>query len=229
MNKVKLVAFDVDGVFLENRNSWDTVSSFLGTEKNIQNYQLFISGKITYYEWMYLDTLSWIRGSKKGYVSKEDLERAFQSIKVKVEVVDLAKRLRQSGKKIVLLSGGIDVFVRKVALMIGEDVTWFANILIFDSNGRLVPGGIPLVPAGKKGEILRRIREKLNIIKKETAFIGDSAWDKEGFTESGLSILYNGIKEELSEMKVCAVAENVEEVEKIINLYEAGEILCEDF
>lgn len=233
MNLIKLVAFDVDGVFLEEKSSWGFISKQLGIkDTTFVYYNMYLSGKIDYYDWMYIDTFTWIKNSKKEKIYKADIEAIFKKVKVNEEMVEVAKMLESIGKKVVLLSGGIDVFVKNVAQRIGEKTIWLSNKLVFNEQDELVPGGIPLVPAGSKGKILYNIMEKYNLVPSEVAYVGDEVWDLEAFEASGLAILYNfpknGLPEIIKRLKKssCALVYSPREILNTIEKYEKGQLKC---
>jgi phosphoserine phosphatase len=200
---------------------------YFGVKNNaLKNLERSKKNEITYYEWMYLDTILWNISSKKGYVAKEDIERGLNKIQINEDMVSIARQLKKEGKIISIVSGGIDLLVKRLADAVRAD-SWVSNILVFDEKSRLVPGGIPLVPGGSKGVHLRRLKQKYNVMNEQTAFIGDSEWDREAFSESGLSILYteyNGRERSVDE--ACVVATTSKEVRKAIDEYEKDLLLC---
>ncbi len=224
MPRIKLVVFDADGVLIRERSSWGYLHSRYGVSKYAKQYtQMYLEGKINYYEWMYLDTSLWIEASG-GHLARHDIENMLDSVGIDEGMVRVARRLKEKGVTTAILSGGINLLVDRLSSIIGAEYR-LANILVFDHENNLVPGGIPIVPPGSKGYWMKLLRERVNAIRDESVFIGDSVWDKEGFREAGLSILYNGGSIKCS--SACVSAEKAEEVYDIIFRYSKDEIRCD--
>ncbi|MCE4614561.1 MAG: HAD-IB family phosphatase [Desulfurococcales archaeon] len=185
--KIKLVLFDVDGVLVDCKSSWQVIHELLGVRDEADiGSRLYMEGIIDYLGWMRHDTGLWVRG-KRVHIS--DLRRAFEKIEVKHEAVEASRLLHRMGFIIGLVSAGIDLLVGRVAEEIGADI-WVANKLSYDKRGYLVEGGAPLVPAERKDVTVRRIMGELDVKSSETAFIGDSVWDIPAFLVVGLPIGY---------------------------------------
>jgi len=199
---IKLAIFDVDGVLVPIKSSWQYVHEKLGTLKEAErNLKLFLEGKIGYWEWMYLDTLAWIEANPG--ITIWDLIELFKEVDVSSDGLCAAKLLHSSNIPIVLVSGGINILVEKVARRIGA-LLHFSPKLSFDYYGRLVPGGDPIVEADSKDKIVEAISKKLNIEKSEIAFIGDSIWDLKGMKAAGIAVAVN-----TSDARVLEVADIV--------------------
>jgi phosphoserine phosphatase len=186
---VRLAAFDVDGVLVPVRSSWGYVHEVLGTvEESRLNYRLFMEGRIGYWEWMYLDTLAWIE-AKPG-ITRWDLERIFERVPVNPEAREAVRLLRRAGVEVALVSGGVDILVRRVARLLGVRY-WVSPVLAFDPWGRLVPGGEPRLEADRKDKAVRVLARKLGLTMRQVAFVGDSFWDLRGMREACLAIAVN--------------------------------------
>ncbi len=213
-----LVALDVDGVLVPIKSSWQYVHERLGTTREAMiNYRLFMNGKIGYWEWMYLDTLAWIE-ARPG-ITIWDLVDIFRSVNVKEDALCGVRVLRDTCNTVIaLISGGVNVLVERVARTVRADY-WFSPKLAFDPQGRLVPGGEPLVEADRKDRILRKLASMLGIPIERTVFIGDSIWDLRGMKEAGFSVAVN-----TSDERVLAVAST-----RADNLCQAAQIIVERY
>ena len=173
--KVKLVVFDVDGVLTEVPSSWAFVHEALGVSEQARRYaEMFERGEITYEEWMRLDTELWVRATN-GAITRWDLERILARVPLRPEAQDVARCIHRMGKRLALLSGGIDLLVARVASLVGAEL-WMANSLSFDARWRLVPGGVPAVGVDK-ARALRHIMGEMGVSGSETMYVGDSKWD----------------------------------------------------
>jgi phosphoserine phosphatase len=184
---IRLVLFDVDGVLVDSRSSWQVIHEVLGVKEEADlATRMYLEGIIDYVGWMKHDTGLWARRRK---LHINELRRAFDGIKVRPEAIEVSRRLHRMGITIGLVSAGIDLLVGRVAREVGANV-WVANKLSYDKKGYLVEGGIPLVPAERKDVIVRRIMGELDVKPSETAFVGDSVWDIPAFLVVGLPIGY---------------------------------------
>jgi len=191
--RIKAIVFDVDGVLVPIKSSWGYIHEKLGTvDVSERNYRLFLEGKIGYWEWMYLDILAWIEAFPG--LTRWDLEEIVNDIEPLPEAYDVVKCLKKKGYKVGLLSAGVEIVVAKVARLLGTEY-WMAPLLEFDSEGRLVPGGYPLVEAGKKHIALARLVKRMGVSLAETAFVGDTVWDLSAMKEACIGIAVGNVEE----------------------------------
>ncbi len=175
--RIKAVVFDVDGVLTEVNSSWGFVHRTLGVEERAKEIaRRFERGEIRYDEWMRLDTQLWVEATG-GRITRWDLERILSAIPIRREAQEVARCLHAMGKRVALVSGGIDLLVSRVASVVGAEL-WVANQLSFDKAWRLVPGGLPIVGADK-AKALRRVLWELSASPEEAMYVGDSVWDVE--------------------------------------------------
>ncbi len=193
--RVRLAVFDVDGVLVPIRSSWDHVHRSLGVVEQARlNYELAVTRRIGYWEWMYMDTLLWVE-ARPG-ITRWDLERIFSNVNPVPEAYEAVRLLKSHGIEVALLSGGVDILVSKVAAKLGVRY-WVANMLAYDPWGRLVPGGYAAVEADRKDRALRRLARRLGTPMSMVAYIGDSRWDLEAMKEACLAIAVNSEDDEL--------------------------------
>lgn len=191
--QIKAIVFDVDGVLVPVKSSWGYIHEKLGTvDASERNYRLFLEGKIGYWEWMYLDTLAWIEASPG--LTRWDLEEIVDGIEPLSEAYDVVKCLKEKGYKVGLLSAGVEVVVAKVARLLRTEY-WMAPLLEFDSKGRLVPGGYPLVEADKKHVALARLAKRMGVSLAETVFVGDTIWDLSAMKEACIGVAIGSVEE----------------------------------
>lgn len=173
--KIKLVIFDVDGVVVNIKSSWGFLHEWFGVAEEARRIrELFEQGRIDYVKWMELDTALWVR-ARGGRVHRNDLLKALSNVKVLPEAVDVARWIKRRGLYLALVSSGIDLLVRRVAVELGADA-WTANKLSFNKEGYLIPGGVPLVGVDK-APVVKRLSWELGVDPREAVFVGDSRWD----------------------------------------------------
>ncbi|MGC9071708.1 MAG: HAD-IB family phosphatase [Acidilobus sp.] len=191
--KIRAVIFDVDGVLTEVDSSWGFVHRALGVYDRARDVaQRFERGEISYQEWMRLDTQLWLEATQ-GRMTRWELERILSGIPIRTEAQDVARCLHRMGKRIALVSGGIDLLVARVAAVVGADL-WVANQLSFDREWRLIPGGLPVVGVDK-ARAVRRVLWELSVEPTEAMYVGDSRWDVEAMKVVGYPVALGGSRE----------------------------------
>jgi len=184
--RIKLVIFDVDGVLVNVKSSWGFLHEWFGVaEEAARVRRLFEEGAIDYVKWMELDTSLWIR-ARGGRLHRRELVEALSHVKLVPGALDVARWARRRGLRLALVSSGVDLLVRRVASELGVDA-WVANKLVFDKEGYLVPGGVPLVGVDKAPAV-RRISWELGVNPREAVFVGDSAWDASAMKAVGYGV-----------------------------------------
>ncbi|MEN2999051.1 MAG: HAD-IB family phosphatase [Acidilobaceae archaeon] len=186
--RVRLVAFDVDGVLVEVKSSWRFLHSHFGVEEKAEEIRrMFSQGLIDYVKWMEMDTRLWIE-ARGGKLRREELLKALSQVRVEEEAIALARALKRRGVRIALVSGGIDLLVARVADAVGADI-WMSNKLSFDKNGLLLPGGFPLVGT-QKDKALRLLVSALGQRLEETMYVGDSEFDRAAMGIAGHPVAF---------------------------------------
>ncbi|MCE4623328.1 MAG: HAD-IB family phosphatase [Caldisphaeraceae archaeon] len=186
--KIRLVAFDVDGVLTEEESSWGYMHEHFKTEGDaVGNYERFKKGEIDYLGWMESDTRLWIEKSG-GKLRRDEIARILSKIRLRDGAQEVSICLHKKRKIVVLISGGIDILVSMVAEKVGADY-WFSNSLRFDKNGYLKPGGIPIVGCDKQ-KVLKRLLAYLDIKPYEVMYVGDSEWDYSAMEIVGYPVVF---------------------------------------
>ncbi|MGC8726816.1 MAG: HAD-IB family phosphatase [Thermoplasmata archaeon] len=176
--KETVLAFDVDGVLLSSKSSWSTIHNYFGVN-NGDSLRLYIENRISYDEFVERDVSLWLQ--KKGRIHYNDLLKISKDVIPNPNHEVLSEFLRKfSGKKIAI-SGGVDIIVNRIKDFYPIDDV-HSNKLIF-KDGYLV-GGKAYVEPSQKGKILRSYDGK-------KISVGDSSWDRDMFSNSDYSILFN--------------------------------------
>jgi len=187
--KVRLVVFDVDGVLVPIKSSWQYLHEYFGVERDAEVYRdMFERGLIDYARWMELDIMLWLR-ARRGRVHRRELMEVLSRVEVDPEAPGVFRWLKRRGVRVALVSGGVDLLVSRVADTLGADV-WMANKLSFDKRGYLLPRGIPLVGVWKDRAV-KVIAGSLGVRLEDTMFVGDSIWDKPAMLIVGYPVSYN--------------------------------------
>jgi len=189
--RLGVIAFDLDGVLVKHTSSWRYLHEKFGSIRIIQernDSELFKEGIITYSEWMArdLEALLQAAGNK---LKREDIVRAFSKCELEDGTEDLITYVKSLGITVAIVSGGIDILANMVAEKLGIELV-FANKLLFDDQGYLIPKGIELVNPLHKDEVLREISRITSVPLSKFMYVGDSDWDESAFKVVGCPVLY---------------------------------------
>jgi len=207
---MNLIAFDLEGTLVKSKSSWVELHKRFGTwDKGKEYAERFFKGEFDYQTWADLDASLW-RGRKRG----EILEWA-KSVEYMEGVEELFKFLRENNFKIAIISGGLMCLAKRVGEELNADYV-FANELIFDEEGRITGKVIARVDFQNKGEILAKLKEKLN--PSLTIAVGDGHNDIAMFKVADVSIAVNpheGVEGDYVAKDLKEVKEIIEEILKV--------------
>jgi phosphoserine phosphatase len=181
-NKIKLVAFDLDGVLIDGGGSWTAAHNGLGTlEASRINGEAYYSGMISFEEWAERDVALW-----KGVKIDKLKEILFRSDLM--PGIDETLPLLKKRYKVAIISGGLKLLADHVRELYGLDYSFGNELLVKDGS---VAGMAQAVDFHGKGKILSGIAKKEGINVKECAAVGDYLNDIPMFKVAGLSIAFN--------------------------------------
>lgn len=193
-NKIKLVAFDVDGTLTAEKSAWAYIHRKLGIWEDIGEKYLnqFRSGEITYAEFARLDALRW-----KG-VSWDQLISILDEISVMEKAVEAVEKIKQQEVEVALISSGLLPLVERVALEL--DIKYYVGNQLMVEEGILTGKAKVNVSLDiwemSKGAYLNRLTDQLKISPGETAAVGDGIGDLDMFNAAGIPLLVNCSLEE---------------------------------
>ncbi len=207
--KINLVAFDLDGTLTNTKtNVWTTLNERFGiAEQSRKLEQRYRRGELKYVDWA-SEALQLL--FQHG-ANEQTLNEAIEPIGfVPGGVYETLFALKEHEKKLAVLSGSLDIVVKK---LFGQEKHEFAgglfdsiiiNRIYFNSNGSLVCFGPTCYGDGKyKAEGLRELSRQFGFRLKECAYVGDDSNDIEVAKIAGLSIAFNPKSDELR--KACSV------------------------
>jgi phosphoserine phosphatase len=185
-SRFSLVALDFDGVLVRQESAWGTLHAAFGTEQAAErHFREFERGEFDYLEFMRRDISLW------GRRSHEEIRQVLLRYDLDPEAESLITKLRQDGRRVVIISAGIDILVGEVARRLGIE-HFLANGLETDAHGNLTGNGILRVDLRRKDVALRRVAEALGCPLDQTVYVGDSPFDLPALHASGLGIGYGG-------------------------------------
>ena len=189
--RVRLVAFDMDGVLTLERSSWEFVHRYLGVD-NSDNLELYRHSRITYEEFLARDVRRWlqVRPDMKG----RDLERILSNVTFTKNLVSSVKALTESGITCAIISGGLMSLAGRIGAETGIDIVR-ANDIVLAHDGTLTERGIIMVDPRSKDIVLRDVQKKAGVSMDETVSVGDSPEDSRMFSLSANSIFITSEKD----------------------------------
>lgn len=193
---MRLVILDLDGVIVKIKNSWGYMHSYFGSSQDEiyhRYFTLYSSGRISYLEWMKAD-IEHLLNKVGRPIYRKDLDDAFSKVEIYDHSLEIMDLVRRRGAGVAIVSSGVNILAQRAARELGIRYA-LSNILVFDEDGRLQPGGIPQVEPMKKGYVVRKLLRSLGIEPEKAIYIGDSHWDYPAFREVGSPILYGDIDE----------------------------------
>jgi len=183
LRNIKLVVFDLDGVLVDTKSSWQTVHEAFGVD-NEENFQRYLRDEISFKEFMRSDIRLW----KNTHINQ------IKSILDQVPLIKGAKEtinaLRKAGYKTAIISSGISLLADRIKNELGIDQS-FANELLVNKKGQLTGEGKENVELLKKVRTLQRLVAIEGITTKQCAVVGDSIFDIPLFKKAGFSIAFN--------------------------------------
>lgn len=189
-NKIRLVVFDLNGTLIRE-NSWHELNLTLGIteEEDARLLKRHAAGEITYLEGQKeLEYLYKLRGK----AVRARIEQVLYSYTFVPHAVDTVKYLQEKGYQLAIVSGSLDLLVRRVALKLGIGLFAANNSMLFDAEGRLMM----LKVAGEDGPFktatAKKYAGRLGIPVSACAAVGDSGNDRGIFELTGHGITFKG-------------------------------------
>lgn len=186
-HKYKLIAFDMDGTLVKERNSWGILHQYFGTKDAAQkNKEEYFGGRTSYAEFMRRDADLWLPLKP----TMGEMEQILSNYTLMPHSEQVIKEIKKDGILTVIVTGGLDILARKVATRLGiENV--LANGLVFDDNGYLTGEEICNVNVLRKDMALEQFVQELNIPLSKCVAVGDSQYDTEFLKCAGLGIAFD--------------------------------------
>ncbi len=198
MPRYELIAFDMDGTLVKERNSWGTLHRHFGTiEPAMGNLKEYVKGRIDYAEFMRRDAALW----HPFRPTMQQITDVLSNYELMPYAAQVVKDLKSRGVKTAIITGGLNAMARSVAGRLGiEHVV--ANDLVCDAEGCLTGEEILNVDVVKKDEALCNLTQKLHIPTAKCVAVGDSRYDITFLRCAGLGIAFNPDSELLKHASV---------------------------
>ncbi len=180
----RLVVIDMDSTLIREEVI-DLLASEAGVEREVEEITgRAMAGEIDF-EAALRERVALLEG-----LSADALERVAERIRLTPGARTFTRTLRRLGLRVVIVSGGFDVFADRVASQLSIDGSHANRLEIVDGRltGRLVGS---VVDRTTKAELLRRIAAEQGIPLAQTVAVGDGANDIDMLSVAGLGIAFN--------------------------------------
>jgi phosphoserine phosphatase len=215
--RYNIVALDFDGVLVKQESAWWTVHKAFGTyNESKPNLRAYEEGDIDYVEFMKRDIALW------GKRQLEEVKDILLKYDLNPQAESFIKLLRTQGRKVVVVSAGIDLLVEDVARRLGIE-RFLANGLEADHKGQLTGNGIFRVDLNRKDLALKKMVVQQNGKMTDVVAVGDSKYDLHFLRTAGLGIGFGdpGESNDLHEV-ADGWAKKLMDIPKIIKKFEKG-------
>lgn len=187
----KLVAFDVDGTLIGNRDGkvvWQLLNNHFARDEtaNARRYEAYMTGQITYAEWVDLDVGQWV---EVGATRTEIVGVIQQHLFLVPGARETVEALRQRGYKLAVISGTLDL---TLALLFSEHPfeEIFTNKIWFDDQGLIAGWEATPYDMSGKAEALAEIASRQQVTLEQTVYVGDNINDIQVMEAAGLAVAF---------------------------------------
>ena len=183
-----LVAFDLDGTLVAHGEPiWKTLHQTCGSDlvRRKAVLRAALSGTISYAQWFASD----IDMLREAGATRRAIEQVLARLCPTPAAERLVGDLRESGAKVVVISGGVQGVIDAVFPDLEFDAV-LINRLFYDDSGALIGGEPTAYDRAHKVDGLRMLSERFDVPLDETAFIGDGPNDVAVAQTAGLSIAW---------------------------------------
>ena len=200
-----LVAFDVDGTLVhhpENKTVWEVLNHrFTGSDdQNVQRWDLYKRGKLSYAEWVALDVESW----REAGATREAMTGTFGELTLVEGARETLRELKSGGARLAVISGTLDLMLDTRFPDHPFDEV-YTNRIAFDPEGRISHWHATPFDMDGKSVALRAIAHRENIPLSRCVFVGDHANDVAAARVAGFSIAFNPKSAELEALASAVV------------------------
>ena len=213
--KYKLICFDLDGVLVKEKSSWEFIHTHLRVDTNIRlkNIDDYSCGKIDYQTWVVRDIMLW--NISKAKFDLNELEGFYSQVKINEEAEECISKLKDMNLKIAIISAGVYELAQKVAKKLGIEIV-YANPLPRDVHGNIIAKPLARVVPFAKSRIISSLAKRMKIPLSNVVYVGDSLWDVSAFRIVGCGIGYK-VEPRISKY-VNVVVEDLREIPIVLKM-----------
>jgi phosphoserine phosphatase len=180
----RLIVFDVDGTLIDIEVI-DKLAEAAGVGEKVRKItQRAMNGEIDFKQAL-RERVRLLKG-----LNMDTLDVIANNLQITPGALELISTLKTLGFKVALVSGGFTYFIDKIKERLDIDHAYANKLVIKD--GKLT-GEVeePIIDDRCKGEIVRQLAEKENLLMEEIVAVGDGANDRFMLQNSGLGIALN--------------------------------------
>jgi phosphoserine phosphatase len=206
--KYQLVAFDMDGTLLEEKNSWAKLHRYFGTyELSLKNMKDYEQKKIPYDEWMRRDVALW---KPRPHITT--IKKILLDYTLAPNARRVIRTLREKKLDVAIVTAALDTLANTVASQLGIPNV-MANGLVFDENGYVTDRVIFNVDLFEKHKAFDRMVKQIGIPRSRCVAVGDSKYDASFLENAGLGVAYKKDEDLTSAADVV-----ITDLEELLNL-----------
>jgi phosphoserine phosphatase len=180
----RLIVFDVDSTLIDIEVI-DELAKAAGVSEKVKGItQKAMNGEIDFKQAL-RERAMLLKGLKI-----EVLKTIADNLEITPNAEELISTLKMLGFKTALVSGGFKYFVNRIKEKLGIDYAYANKLVIKDGE---LTGEVeePIIDSKRKGELIRELAKKENLLLEEIVAVGDGANDRFMLQSSGLGIALN--------------------------------------
>lgn len=202
---MRLVAFDLDGTLIQGTIFiWQTLHDAFRTDsvRRARAKEAFFAGQLTYREWFEhdLELLSHAGATQASMVA------ALEAVAPTPGAQETLAVLRRAGCKLAVLSGSIDLVLKRHFPEVRFDDV-LINRIFFDQAGRIAGGAHTPYDLDHKGRGLQEIASRHGIPLAQVAFVGDNFNDLSAARVAGMAVAFNPRSSDLAQAAHVVISE----------------------
>lgn len=197
--KYDLICFDVDGTLIRHPSDkviWEILNiRFTGDDRvNRERYRMYLTGEISYADWVRLDVEGWIEAD----ATRDQVVEAVREFQVYPGALETVHALKDRGVHLAVISGTIDVVIDTLFPDHPFDDV-FTNKILFNGDGHVAGGEATPYDLHGKPVALRDLAQRHGVPLERTAFVGDGENDVPIIGVAGYVVAFNPRCEELEQ------------------------------
>ncbi len=194
--KYDLIAFDVDGTLVDDTVFvWETLHDYFGTPRDSRDFAFhaYMDGRWTYPQWFNHD----IKMLTEAGADRTSILRSLEGMRLSVGAIETLETLRAAGKRLIVLSGSLNIVIEKFDLQnYFEEI--YLNRILFDDSGKISNWVPTPYDVYDKATGLKEVARRWGIPMERTAFVGDNFNDVAVAKVAGLSLAFQCKSDELA-------------------------------
>lgn len=193
-----LIAFDVDGTLVDDTVFvWETLHTYFQTsaESRKHAFHAYMEGRWKYRQWFEHD----IQLLTEAGADRDSMMKSLDGMKLSIGALETLTELRKAGKKLIVLSGSLNIVLERFGLGDYFDEVYL-NRIDFDEAGKISGWEPTPYDVYDKATGLRDVARRHGIPMERTAFVGDNFNDVAVAKVAGLALAFQCKSDELAQV-----------------------------